>query len=104
MVFATLAFLDAFSADQSLLTYFADLSGPGLLYGAAAPSQQQSWYGHCQHLIVPWEASPKLGPGFSPGVAYLMICLLLTAMLGLRASCARGRNPCRGYFSDVIDP
>ena len=32
MVFATLAFLGAFGADQGLLTYFADLSGPGLLY------------------------------------------------------------------------
>ena len=31
---ATLAFLDAFGADQGLLTYFADLSGPGLLYHA----------------------------------------------------------------------
>ena len=30
MVFATLAFLGAFGADQGLLTYFADLSGPGL--------------------------------------------------------------------------
>ena len=29
---ATLAFLDAFGAEQSLLTYFADLSGPGLPY------------------------------------------------------------------------
>ena len=28
MVFATLAFLCAFGADQGLLTYFADLSGP----------------------------------------------------------------------------
>ena len=26
---ATLAILDAFGAEQSLLTYFADLSGPG---------------------------------------------------------------------------
>ena len=32
MVFATLAFLGAFGADQGLLTYFADLSGPGLPY------------------------------------------------------------------------
>ena len=32
MVFATLAFLGAFGADQGLLTYFADLGGPGLLY------------------------------------------------------------------------
>ena len=32
MVFATLAFLGAFGADQGLLTYFAALSGPGLLY------------------------------------------------------------------------
>ena len=32
MVFATLAFLGAFVADQGLLTYFADLSGPGLAY------------------------------------------------------------------------
>ena len=31
MVFATLAFLGAFGADQGLLTYFADLSGPGLV-------------------------------------------------------------------------
>ena len=31
MVFATLAFLGAFGADQGLLTYFADLSGSGLL-------------------------------------------------------------------------
>ena len=30
---ATLAFLDAFGAEQSLLTYFADLSGPALRYG-----------------------------------------------------------------------
>ena len=30
VTFATLAFLDAFCAEQSLLTYFADLSGPGL--------------------------------------------------------------------------
>ena len=30
MVFATLAFLGAFGADHGLLTYFADLSGPGL--------------------------------------------------------------------------
>ena len=29
---ATLAFLDAFGAEQSLLTYFADLSGPALRY------------------------------------------------------------------------
>ena len=29
---ATLAFLDAFSAEQGLLTYFADLSGPALRY------------------------------------------------------------------------
>ena len=29
---ATLAFLDAFGAEQSLLTYFADLSGPALQY------------------------------------------------------------------------
>ena len=32
MVFVTLAFLGAFGADQGLLTYFADLSGPGLPY------------------------------------------------------------------------
>ena len=32
MVFATLAFLGAFGVDQILLTYFADLSGPGLPY------------------------------------------------------------------------
>ena len=32
MVFATLAFLGAFGADQGSLTYFADLSGPGLPY------------------------------------------------------------------------
>ena len=32
MVFATVAFLGAFGADQGLLTYFADLSGPGLPY------------------------------------------------------------------------
>ena len=32
MVFATLAFLGAFGADQGLLTYFADLSGAGLPY------------------------------------------------------------------------
>ena len=32
MVFATLAFLGAFGADQGLLTYFADLSGPALRY------------------------------------------------------------------------
>ena len=32
MVFATLAFLGAFGADPGLLTYFADLSGPGLRY------------------------------------------------------------------------
>ena len=32
MVFATLAFLGAFGDDQGLLTYFADLSGPGLPY------------------------------------------------------------------------
>ena len=32
MVFATLAFLGAFGADQGLLTYFADVSGPGLPY------------------------------------------------------------------------
>ena len=29
---ATLAFLDAFGAEQSLLTYFADLGGPALRY------------------------------------------------------------------------
>ena len=29
---ATLAFLEAFGAKQSLLTYFADLSGPALRY------------------------------------------------------------------------
>ena len=29
---ATLAFLDAFGAEQRLLTYFADLSGPALRY------------------------------------------------------------------------
>ena len=33
MVFATLAFLGAFGADQGLLPYFADLSGPGERYG-----------------------------------------------------------------------
>ena len=32
MAFATLAFLGAFGADQGLLTYFADLSGPGWPY------------------------------------------------------------------------
>ena len=32
MVLATLAFLGAVGADQGLLTYFADLSGPGLRY------------------------------------------------------------------------
>ena len=32
MVFVTLALLGAFGADQGLLTYFADLSGPGLPY------------------------------------------------------------------------
>ena len=32
MVFATLAFLGAFGADQGLLTYYADVSGPGLPY------------------------------------------------------------------------
>ena len=32
MVFATLAFLGAFGADQGLLTYFADLSGPAWRY------------------------------------------------------------------------
>ena len=31
---ATLAFLDAFCVEQSLLTYFADLSGPALQYPA----------------------------------------------------------------------
>ena len=36
MVFATLAFLGAFGADQGLLTYFADLSGPGLPYVSVA--------------------------------------------------------------------
>ena len=30
MVFAALAFLGAFGADERLLTYFADLSGPDL--------------------------------------------------------------------------
>ena len=37
MVFATLAFLFAFGADQDLLTYFADLSGPGLPYSHVEP-------------------------------------------------------------------
>ena len=32
MFFAALAFLGAFVTDQGLLTYFADLSDPGLLY------------------------------------------------------------------------
>ena len=35
MVFATLAFLGAFVADQGLLTYFDDLSDPGLPYAWA---------------------------------------------------------------------
>ena len=35
MVFATLAFLGAFGADQGLLTYFADLSGPGFSVGGS---------------------------------------------------------------------
>ena len=34
--FATLAFLAAFGAKQSLLTYFADLSGPALRYSKSA--------------------------------------------------------------------
>ena len=54
MVFATLAFLGAFGAHQGLLTYFADLSGPGL------PSLKRRGAPPCPaHLLsqgVGWDA------------------------------------------------
>ena len=58
---ATLAFLDAFGAEHSLLTYFADLSGPALryfllfAYGSIAPA-----------YIFIFALSVRIGSFFSP--------------------------------------
>ena len=47
----TLAFLDAFGAEQSLLTYFADLSGPALRYFSDYGYHSDSYW-HCNCISV----------------------------------------------------
>ena len=66
---ATLAFLDAFGAEQSLLTYFADLSGPASWYPNNVPetghrieSGPDSGVGTPDCLFFPnvWKFAPTL--------------------------------------------
>ena len=58
MVFATLAFLGAFGADQGLLTYFADLSGPGLPY---ALDRSKVAHGQQGYGLYGWEQAMSTG-------------------------------------------
>ena len=57
---ATLAFLDAFGAEQSLLTYFADLSGPALRYFLLFPNLA---YGSIAFAYI---FKVRIGSFFSP--------------------------------------